>query len=163
VPSVVDTVTAPPLAVRFDADEFLSRTVIVVVEEPFAVIDAGLAPTVDVDSAAGAVFVTDRADPSDATRFPALSWSLFEPGCVYWTVAVSSPKTRLASVSSTCVLSITETLETLRLEPLTSTANALVAGVMPVFRPLNASTYVRVIFVPSTFGAEDEYVGALLS
>ena len=81
VPSVVDSVTTPPLNVRFVPAEFLSCTVIVDVVAPLAVIDVGAAARVDCTSAAGAVFVTVCA-PKVASRFPALSRTWFEPGCV---------------------------------------------------------------------------------
>ena len=70
---------------------------------------------------------------------------------------------RLASVSTTVVLLATETFvtEQLALQPVT--VNALVAGVMPVFKPLVASVYVSVICVPSVFVADDAYTGAVLS
>src|SRR5262249_33102714 len=112
VPPAVETVTVPPLEVRFVPPAFFSSTVTVEVELPFAVIDAGEGVTVDCDSEAGAVVVTERAEPSEATRLPALSCSLFEPGCVYCTVTASPPNTRLARVSSTCVEFSTDTVET---------------------------------------------------
>src|ERR1035437_453053 len=81
VPSVVESVPTPPLKARFVPAEFLSCTVMVDVDTLLAVIDVGAAPTVDCTSAAGAVLVTACA-PKVASRFAALSWALFAPGCV---------------------------------------------------------------------------------
>ena len=81
---MVVIVTVPPLVPRLDPELFLSVTVIVEVVVPpeaSAKIVPGLATTVDWLRDAVAVVVTDCA-ANDPSRLPALSWSLFEPGCV---------------------------------------------------------------------------------
>jgi hypothetical protein len=153
VPAVVDTVTVPPLAARFVLLAFFSWTVIVDVEVPLAVI--GLVPlTVEVERDAGAVFVTAVA-ARFAARLPALSWSLFVAGWVYATVTLAPPKMRVEVVRTTDVALATETFVTVQLPLQPVTVKALVAGVMPVLRPLPASVYVSVTCVPRTLTAED--------
>ena len=108
-----------------------------------------------------ALFVTEVAE-SDAASFPAASCtafaSLLPEGSVYATLTDSPVVTTEANVSST-VEPDTETLDTPRDEPPTSTANALASAVVVD----NASEYVKITFVPAEFTTAELKVGAVES
>ena len=103
------------------------------------------------------MFVTEVAE-SDAASLPAESCtafaSLLPDGSVYATVTDSPVATAEASVSST-VEPETATLETLRDEPPTTTANAEALAVVAD----NASEYVNVIVEPFALVAAETNVG----
>ena len=119
--------------------------------------DAGTVVVVGV----GTLFVTAVA-ASVAASLPAESCtafaSLLPDGSVYATVTGSPVATAEASVSST-VEPETATLETLRDETPTTTANAEALAVVAD----NDSEYVKITFVPAVFTAADTNVGAVAS